>query len=98
MYVIQAQGHAASLGLWVSVAVPAQCARASGSRLIAPNGEVQGTVPLASGVRVETLDAGDRRWDVALNRAKRWLSLAREGGIYRERYADDLRSTDRSRF
>jgi predicted amidohydrolase len=98
MFGIQAQGYAASHGLWVSVAVPAQCAHAMGSRLIAPNGEVQGTVPLAPGVLVETLDAGDRRWDVALNRAKPWRSLAREGGIYRERHADDPRSTDRSRF
>jgi predicted amidohydrolase len=98
MFGVQAQGYAASHGLWVSVSVPAQCCHALGSRLIAPNGEVQGAVPLTSGVLIETLDAGDPRWDVALNRAKPWRSLAREGGIYRERYADDPRSTHRTRF
>jgi predicted amidohydrolase len=98
MFGVQAQGYAASHGLWVSVSVPAQCSHALESRLIAPNGEVQGTVPLTSGVLIETLDPGDPRWEVALNRAKPWRSLAREGGIYRERYADDPRSTDRTRF
>jgi predicted amidohydrolase len=98
MFGIQARGYAASHNLWVSVSVPAQCSRALASRLIAPNGEVQGTVPLTSGFLVETLDAGDPRWDVALNRAKPWRSLAREGSIFRERFAEDPRSTDRSRF
>ena len=55
-------------------------------------------MPLTSGVLIETLDAGDPRWDVALNRAKPWRSLAREGGIYRERYVDDPRSADRSQY
>jgi predicted amidohydrolase len=95
---VQAQGYAASHNLWISFSVPAQCSHALGSRLIAPNGEVQATIPLMSGVLIETLDAGDPRWDVALNRAKPWRSLAREGKIYSERYADDPRSTDRSRY
>jgi predicted amidohydrolase len=98
MFGVQAQGYGASHGIWVSVSVPAQCCHALGSRLIAPSGEVQGTVPLPSGVLIEALDAGDPRWDVAFNRAKPWRVRAREGAIYRERYADDPRSTDRSRF
>jgi predicted amidohydrolase len=95
---VQAQGYAASHGLWVSVSVPSQCSHPLGSRLIGPSGEVQGTVSRTSGVLIETLDAGDPRWDMALNRAKPWRSLAREGAIYRERYADDSRSTDRTSF
>src|SRR5262249_23191239 len=83
MFGIQAQGYAASHGLWVSVSVPAQCSHALGSRLIAPSGAVQGTVPVTSGVLIETLDAGDPRWDVALNRAKPWRTRARAGAIYR---------------
>src|SRR5262249_48989934 len=79
MFGIQAQGYAASHGLSVSVSVAAPCSHALGSRLIAPSGEVQGTVPLTSGVLIETLDAGDPRWDVALNRARPWRTLAREG-------------------
>lgn len=98
MFGVQAQGYAASHGLWVSVSVPAQCSHALGSRLIAPNGAVQGAVPLPRGVLVETLDAGDPRWDVALHRARPWRSLAREGSIYRERFVDDPRSTDRTSF
>jgi predicted amidohydrolase len=97
MFGVQAQGYASSHGLWVSVSVPAQCSHALGSRLIAPTGEVQEIVP-SSGVLIETLDAGDPRWDVALHRAKPWRRTAREGRIYRERYADDRRSTDRTRF
>jgi predicted amidohydrolase len=81
MFGVQAQGYAASHGLWVSVAVPAQCSHALGSRLIGPNGEVQGTVPLTSGVLVETLDADDPRWDVALQRAKPWRARARGGDL-----------------
>jgi predicted amidohydrolase len=95
---IQAQGYAASHGLWVSFSVPAQCSHALGSRLVGPNGEVQGALPSTSGVLIETLDAGDARWDVALNRARPWRSLAREGGIYRERHANDPRSSDRTRY
>jgi predicted amidohydrolase len=98
MFGVQAQGYAAAHSLWVSMSVPAQCSHALASRLIAPNGEVQGTVSVTSGVLVETLDTDDPRWHVALNRAKPWRALAREGGIYRERYADDPRSTDRSRY
>jgi predicted amidohydrolase len=98
MFGIQAQGYAASHGLWVSVSVPAQCSHTLGSRLIAPSGAVLGTVPVTSGLLIETLDAGDPRWDVALNRAKPWRTLAREGAIYRQRYADDPRSADRTRF
>jgi predicted amidohydrolase len=98
MFCVQAQGYAASHGFWVSVSVPAQCSGALASRLIAPNGEIQGTVPSTCGVLIEALDAGDPRWDVALNRAKPWRSLDREAGIYRERYTDDPRSTDRTRY
>jgi predicted amidohydrolase len=98
MFGVQAQGYAASHGLWVSVSVPVQCSHELGSRLIAPNGEVQGTIPSTSGILVETLDAGDPRWNVALNRARPWRSLAREGGIYRGRYMNDPRSFDRTRY
>jgi predicted amidohydrolase len=98
MFGTQAQGYAASHNLWISFSVPAQCSHTLGSRLIGPSGEVQGSMQLTSGVLVETLDADDRRWDVALNRSKPWRSLARKGDIYRERYADDPRSTDRSGF
>jgi predicted amidohydrolase len=97
MFGIQAQGYAASHSFWVSVSVPAQCSHALASRLIAPNGEVQGTVPMTRGVLIETLDVSDPRWDVALNHAKPWRSLARDGSIYRERYPDDPRSSDRTR-
>jgi predicted amidohydrolase len=99
MFGVQAQGYAASHNLWVSVSVPTQCSHALGSRLIGPSGEVQGAAPpRMSGVVIETLDADDPRWEVALKRARPWRARARAGGIYREHHVDDPRSADRSRY
>jgi predicted amidohydrolase len=99
MFGVQAQGYAASHNFWVSVSVPTQCSRSLTSRLIGPNGEVQGAVPSqASDIALGILDADDPRWEIALKRARPWRSQARQGGIYRERFVDDSRSEVRSRF
>ena len=99
MFGVQAQGYAASHNFWVSVSVATECSHALTSRLVGPNGEVQEVVmAMSSGIVIETLDADDPRWDVALKRSRPWRSQARQGGIYRERYVDDPRSTNRSQY
>jgi predicted amidohydrolase len=99
MFAIQAQGHAASHGYWVSVATPAQLSGKLPSRLIGPTGEVQAVAaPDESGVVVGELDEGCPRWEVALHRAKPWRAKARDGSVYRQRYVRDPRSEPRSSF
>lgn len=99
MFGIQAQGYAASHGYWVSVSVPTQMSHGLSSRLIAPTGEVQAAVaPSTSGLVVDLLDRDCPRWEIALHRARPWRARAREGSIYRGRYAQDLRSEEKTAF
>ena len=80
MFGIQARGYAASHSYWVSVSVPGQLSRGIGSRLIAPNGEIQAAAPPSiSGLAVELFDVGDPRWEVPLHRARPWRAEARDG-------------------
>jgi predicted amidohydrolase len=99
MFGIQAQGYAASHNYWVSVSVPAQTSHALSSRLIAPTGELQATVPPSiSGLVVDRLDVDYPDWKVALRYAKPWRARARDGAIYRRRHVRDPRSEGKSSF
>ena len=99
MFGIQAQGYAASHSYWVSVSVPTQMSHGLCSRLIAPTGEIQAVAtPSVSGIVVDLLDEHCPRWEIALHRAKPWRAKARDGAIYRERYVQDPRSDEKSRF
>jgi predicted amidohydrolase len=99
MFGIQAQGYAASHNYWVSVSVPAQTSHALSSRLIAPTGELQATVPPSiSGLVVDRLDVDCPDWKVALRYAKPWRARARDGAIYRRRHVRDPRSEGKSSF
>jgi predicted amidohydrolase len=99
MFGIQAQGYAASHNYWFSVAVPAQVAHALSSRLIGPNGEIQGAAaPSESGLVLNPLDAGRPEWNIALQHARPWRARAREGAIYRERFVVDPRSAEKAGF
>jgi predicted amidohydrolase len=99
MFGIQAQGYAASHSYWVSVSVPTQMSHALSSRLIAPTGELQATVPPSiSGLVVGLLDVDRPEWKIALQHAKPWRAQARDGTIYRQRYVQDPRSEGKSRF
>jgi predicted amidohydrolase len=96
---IQAQGYAASHSYWVSVSTPTQMSHGLSSRLIAPTGEVQAAAtPLVSGIVVDLLDEQCPRWDIALNRARPWRAVARDGSIYRQRYVRDPRSERKTEF
>jgi predicted amidohydrolase len=99
MFGIQAQGYAATHSFWVSVSVPTQTSHALSSRLIAPTGEVQAvSTPSISGLAVSQLDADCPAWKIALKHAKPWRATARNGEIYRQRYVQDPRSENRSKF
>jgi predicted amidohydrolase len=99
MFGIQAQGYAASHNYWVSFSVPAQASHALSSRLIGPNGEVQGAAaPSESGLVLNELDEDRPEWRIALRHAKPWREKAREGKIYSDRYVVDPRSEEKALF
>lgn len=99
MFGVQAQGYAASHGYWISVAVPAQASRAMTSRLIGPDGTIVSTAPAGDeGLVMGVLDESCEQWKVALQFARPWRARAREGAIYRERYVEDGRSTNKQSF
>ena len=97
MFEVIARAHAAVNGFWVSIAVPAQCAAATASALVGPDGYVlrhaRSDGPDAICV---DLDRADVALDVALNKARPWRDTARRGDIYAARRVSDPRSTDRT--
>ena len=100
MFGILAQAHAETNGFWISVSVPAQFAPALSSGVIGPDGHWMAqcqteTVPDLALVR---LDQFAPQFDVALNKARPWRRLARDGAIYRERRVHDPRSDDVAGF
>ena len=99
MFGTQAQGYAASHNYWFSMAVPEQASRAMSSRMIGPNGEVQGAAPpTKSALVLSRLDAEDPAWKIPLQHARPWRAKAREGAIYRERAVMDWRSDEKTEF
>lgn len=77
------RSHAATNCLWLAVATPAN-ADEPASGIIGPDGNW--LVRCSSGVdiAVANLDRDDPQLDVALNKARPWRRLAREGRIYRD--------------
>lgn len=99
MFGIQAQGYAASHNVWFSLSNVAEHSEVLGSRVIAPSGEVQAVCEAqGSSFTLAALDSEDPRWHEALNLARPWRKKAREGEIYRSRFAKDSRSEDRTSF
>jgi deaminated glutathione amidase len=74
---IPLQGHATNNCLWIAVSAPAG--------VIGPDGEwmerLGAQAPPA--VVVVDMDRNDPRFDIALNKARPWRRVAREGSIYR---------------
>ena len=96
-----ARGHAAAHNYWISVSVPTQCAAAMPAGVIGPHGTRLADCPAADrpALACVDLDRTDPALDLALNRARPWRGISREGGIYRERRVeDDPRSADRTSF
>jgi predicted amidohydrolase len=99
MFGIQAQGYAASHGFWISFSTPTQTSHALSSRLIAPTGEIQAAAaPSVSGIVLDRLDVARPEWKIALEHARPWRAMAREGSIYRQRYVQDPRSDQKTSF
>jgi predicted amidohydrolase len=99
MFGIQAQGYAASHNYWFSLSVPEQASHALSSRLIAPTGAIQGAAAASeSSLVLGELNMDCPEWEIALRRARPWRAAARDGGIYREAYVIDSRSSQKTVF
>lgn len=77
------RGHAATTCLWIAVAT---CANADtpASGIIGPDGNWLARCGSGVDIAVATLDRADPRLDIALNKARPWRRLARQGQIYRD--------------
>ncbi|WP_097136074.1 carbon-nitrogen hydrolase family protein [Rhizobium subbaraonis] len=95
------RAHAGLNCLWISAATPAQTVpdRAPAA-IVGPDGKwaVRCLPSGAAGFAELLLDRQDPAYDIALNKARPWRRLAREGAIYRERLSDDPRSRRRDEF
>jgi predicted amidohydrolase len=97
IFEVIARGHAAANGLWVSIAVPAQCAPAGPSAVVGPHGYLlQHARSDGPDVICVDLDRTDPALDVALNKARPWRDTARAGDIYAAALVSDPRSVDRT--
>lgn len=93
MFVVQAQGYAASHNFWFSVANPVAASRELPSTLVGPSGQIVTRCRKNSQTfALSTLDKGAPEWNVALNKARPWRALAREGNIYRSQLASQEHS------
>lgn len=77
------QGHAATNCLWLAVATPANAAEPA-SGIIGPDGRWMVRCGSGVDVAVATLDRTEPRYDIALNKARPWRRIARQGDIYRD--------------
>jgi len=95
-----ARGHAAANCYWVSLSVPAVCGKAYPGSLFDPNGDIvkqcdpNGEPSLA----IADLDTSAPHLDIALNKARPWRKVSREGEIYRARQVQDERSTAKTKI
>jgi predicted amidohydrolase len=80
---VMLQGHAAANCLWIPAATPARDGALTG--VIGPDGQWMERLGSKGepGMVVVKLDRSDPRFDIALNKARPWRRLAREGSIYR---------------
>ncbi len=100
IFEIIARGHAAAHNMWISVSVPSQCSTAIRTGVIGPHGywltkHQGGDLPA---VVYTDLDRSDPALDVALNRARPWRAIARQGDIYANRRVTASRRIDVHRF
>lgn len=77
------QGHAATNCLWLAVATPANADTPS-SGIIGPDGRWIARSGQGVGMAIADLDRADARFDIALNKARPWRRVARQGQIYRD--------------
>lgn len=98
VFATEAQGHAATNGIWVSFAVPAHNPAAR-SGVISPAGGWLGECAADGRPSLAVVDIDDSAQDVevAVFRARPWRRTAR-AGVYEPHFVQDPRSEDRSTF
>jgi predicted amidohydrolase len=98
-FAVEAQGHAAANGYWVSFAVLAPFSPGAPSGLIGPGGGWLARCPGdgSSAVAVADIDEGSAEVEIPVFRARPWRRTARSG-IYEPLVVQDPRSSDRSNF
>ena len=98
-FATEAQGHAATNGLWVSFAMSAQHSAAAPAGIIAPDGRWAARCP-ADGhpaLAIAGIDNRPESIDIAVTKARPWRRRARDG-IYAAHLVADNRSEDRGAF
>jgi predicted amidohydrolase len=97
---ILAQGHAAANNYWFSVSIAAQYADALPSGIIGPDGcwIAQCTSDAIPDLSLAQLDRSSVQFDIALNKARPWRRLARDGETFATKFARDDRSENKTEF
>jgi predicted amidohydrolase len=77
------RGHAATTCLWIAAAT---CANADtpASGIVGPNGNWLARCGTGVDMAVADIDRSDPQFDIALNKARPWRRIARQGQIYRD--------------
>lgn len=98
-FALEAQGHAAMNGYWVSYSVLAYQNPASAAGVIGPSGQWIARCPAdgAASLVIADIDDGAATAEVPVFRARPWRRKAR-AGIYDQHFVRDPRSEDRSAF
>lgn len=79
---VMLRAHAATNCLWLAVATPANRAEPA-SGIMGPDGHWLARCGSGIDIAVAELDRADPKLDIALNKARPWRRLARQGDIYR---------------
>ena len=98
IFEIKARAHAAINNYWIAMSNPMETSHLLSSELIGPEGTVLVRADARTELIVGELDRNDPMFDIALNKARPWRAVAREGMIYRSRQVEDARSRDRASF
>ena len=96
IFATKARAHAAINCYWIAISVPAQAANLVRSQLIGPNGNLLIHVPDGGELLIGEINPMDPQFDIALHKARPWRSSANEGTIYRNRFVEDPRSSNRT--
>ncbi|GHA16796.1 hypothetical protein GCM10007989_09930 [Devosia pacifica] len=88
---IALRAHASLNCLWIAAATPAQESPKGPAGIIGPDGNWAARCPAGNiaTYTIATLDRGDPKYQIPLQKARPWRALARKGEIYRRSIGDD---------
>jgi predicted amidohydrolase len=92
----KARAHASINNYWLALSVPSQTAGLMAAGLIGPDGSRLAHVDFGAELILGDMDRDDPEFHVALNLARPWRAMARQGDLYSSRHVDDPRSADRT--